>query len=92
MTTSGLNLWKELVESGKVPSSEYLANNAMTSRDNSLYADAVDVSPNAGFTKSTKPWLAVNPHYSKINVRRKPVRRIRSYRSIARWFGCANRK
>jgi oligo-1,6-glucosidase len=62
------NLWKELVESGKVPSSEYLANNAMTSRDNSRTPMQWDASPNAGFTKSTKPWLAVNPNYSKINV------------------------
>jgi oligo-1,6-glucosidase len=62
------NLWKELVESGKVPASEYLANNAMTSRDNSRTPMQWDASHDAGFTKSMKPWLAVNPNYSKINV------------------------
>ena len=62
------NLWKELVESGKVPASEYLANNALTSRDNSRTPMQWDDSQSAGFTKSTKPWLAVNPNYSKINV------------------------
>ncbi len=62
------NLWKELVESGKVPAAEYLSNNAITSRDNSRTPMQWDASHNAGFTKSNKPWLAVNPNYSKINV------------------------
>jgi oligo-1,6-glucosidase len=62
------NLWKELVESGRVPASEYLANNAMTSRDNSRTPMQWDASHGAGFTKSIKPWLAVNPNYLKINV------------------------
>jgi oligo-1,6-glucosidase len=28
-----------------------------------------DDSPNGGFTTGTKPWLAVNPNYSEINVK-----------------------
>ncbi len=62
------NLWKDLVEPGKVSASEYLMNNGMTSRDNSRTPMQWDASHNGGFTKSHKPWLAVNPNYSKVNV------------------------
>jgi oligo-1,6-glucosidase len=63
------NLWKELVVTGKVPAAEYLSNNALTSRDNSRTPMQWDGSVNAGFTKSRKPWLAVNPNYTRFNVK-----------------------
>jgi oligo-1,6-glucosidase len=61
------NLWKELVESGKVSAAEYLSNNALTSRDNSRTPMQWDTSLNAGFTTAKKAWLAVNPNFAKIN-------------------------
>jgi oligo-1,6-glucosidase len=62
------NLWKDLVETGKVPAAEYLANNAITSRDNSRTPMQWDASSQAGFTTNSKPWLAVNPNYLQVNV------------------------
>jgi oligo-1,6-glucosidase len=62
------NLYKDLVETGKVSAGEYLANNAMTSRDNSRTPMQWNGSAQAGFTTSSKPWLALNPSYVEINV------------------------
>jgi oligo-1,6-glucosidase len=62
------NLYKDLVETGKVSAAEYLSNNALTSRDNSRTPMQWDASAQAGFTTSSKPWLAVNPDYAVINV------------------------
>ena len=62
------NLWRDLVESGQVPAAEYLRDNASTSRDNSRTPMQWDASRNAGFTRADKPWLAVNPNYTEINV------------------------
>jgi oligo-1,6-glucosidase len=62
------NLWKDLVETGKVPAAEYLAHNALTSRDNSRTPMQWDASPQAGFTTNSRPWLAVNPNYLQVNV------------------------
>jgi oligo-1,6-glucosidase len=62
------NDWRDLVEMGKVPPAEYLANIAHVSRDNSRTPMHWDDSSNAGFTSAT-PWLAVNPNYPSINVR-----------------------
>ena len=62
------NLWKELVLTNKVTAADYLSNNALTSRDNSRTPMQWDATPNAGFTKATRPWLAVNPNYLEINV------------------------
>jgi oligo-1,6-glucosidase len=63
------NLYKDLVLTHKVTAADYLSNNALTSRDNSRTPMQWDTSPNAGFTKSTKPWLAVNPNYTILNVK-----------------------
>jgi len=63
------NLWKELVLTNKVAAADYLTNNALTSRDNSRTPMQWDTTRNAGFTKSAKPWLAVNPNYTAINVK-----------------------
>jgi oligo-1,6-glucosidase len=62
------NLWKDLVESGKVSAADYLSNNAQTSRDNNRTPMQWDASPNAGFSKAKKPWLAVNPNFTRVNV------------------------
>jgi oligo-1,6-glucosidase len=62
------NLWKELVLTNKVTAADYLSNNALTSRDNSRTPMQWDSTPNAGFTKAARPWLAVNPNYLGINV------------------------
>ena len=63
------NLWKDLVLTNKVTAADYLSNNALTSRDNSRTPMQWDATPYAGFTKSAKPWLAVNPNYTTINVK-----------------------
>ena len=78
------NLWKDLVVTGKVSAADYLSNNALTSRDNSRTPMQWDESPNAGFTKAQKPWLAVNPNFQKINVQAESGSRIPYCRSIAR--------
>jgi len=62
------NLYKDLVETGKVSAVEYLSNNALTSRDNSRTPMQWNASTQAGFTSSAKPWLPVNPNYVDINV------------------------
>jgi oligo-1,6-glucosidase len=62
------NLYRDLVETGKVSAAEYLSNNALTSRDNSRTPMQWNASYQAGFTTSAKPWLAVNPNYVQINV------------------------
>jgi oligo-1,6-glucosidase len=62
------NLYRDLVQTGKVSAAEYLSNNAQTSRDNSRTPMQWNASAQAGFTTSAKPWLAVNPNHSAINV------------------------
>lgn len=63
------NLYKDLVLTNKVSAADYLSNNAFTSRDNSRTPMQWSDSPQAGFTTSSKPWLAVNPNYTTINVK-----------------------
>ncbi|WP_170849418.1 glycoside hydrolase family 13 protein [Azotobacter beijerinckii] len=59
--------WHDFVESGKVPAEEYLSHLRQTSRDNARTPMQWSAAPNGGFT-SGKPWLAVNPNYTRINA------------------------
>jgi oligo-1,6-glucosidase len=81
------NLWKELVESGKVPAAEYLSNNALTSRDNSRTPMQWDATRNAGFTTAAKPWIVLNPNYTTVNVRAEKAEKdsvLAFYREVVR--------
>jgi oligo-1,6-glucosidase len=62
------NAYKAQVLTGKVTADEYFSNLRRTSRDNSRTPMQWDTTANAGFTTGTKPWLAVNPNYTKINA------------------------
>lgn len=62
------NAYKAQVLTGKVPVADFIANLRKTSRDNSRTPMQWDTTANAGFTTGPKPWLAVNPNYSKINA------------------------
>ena len=60
-------LWRTLVETGKVPAEELLANLARTSRDHARTPMQWTSDPHGGFTTGT-PWLAVNPNHTTINT------------------------
>lgn len=62
------NAWKDLVETGRISSQAFLTSQAKVSRDNARTPMQWDASPQAGFTTSNHPWLAVNPNYKQINV------------------------
>jgi len=62
------NAYKAQVLTGKVPEADFIANLRRTSRDNSRTPMQWDTTANAGFTTGAKPWLAVNPNYTKINA------------------------
>ena len=62
------NAWKDLVETGKISTQAFLTSQAKVSRDNARTPMQWDASPQAGFTTSNHPWLAVNPNYKQINV------------------------
>jgi len=62
------NSWKDLVETGKISTQAFLTSQAKVSRDNARTPMQWDASPQAGFTTSSHPWLAVNPNYKQINV------------------------
>jgi oligo-1,6-glucosidase len=62
------NAYKAQVLTGKVSEADYIANLRRTSRDNSRTPMQWDTTRNAGFTTGAKPWLAVNPNYTKINA------------------------
>jgi oligo-1,6-glucosidase len=62
------NAYKALVETGKVSAQTFLASQAKVARDNARTPMQWDRSPQAGFTTSTHPWLAVNPNYEQINA------------------------
>jgi oligo-1,6-glucosidase len=62
------NAYKALVDTGKVSAQAFLASQAKVARDNARTPIQWDSSPEAGFTTSTHPWLAVNPNYKQINA------------------------
>jgi oligo-1,6-glucosidase len=62
------NAYKAQVLTGKVSEADYIANLRRTSRDNARTPMQWDATANAGFTTAAKPWLAVNPNYTKINA------------------------
>jgi oligo-1,6-glucosidase len=64
---SARNLWRDQVVAGKVTAEAFLPELAKTSRDNARTPMQWSTAANAGFTTG-KPWLAVNPNYSTINV------------------------
>ena len=62
------NAYKAEVETGKVSAATFLASQAKVTRDNARTPMQWDASPEAGFTTSSHPWLAVNPNYKQINA------------------------
>jgi oligo-1,6-glucosidase len=62
------NAYKAEVETGKIAAAAFLASQAKVARDNARTPMQWDSSPEAGFTTSTHPWLAVNPNYKQINA------------------------
>ncbi len=62
------NAYKDLVDSGKVSASSFLASEAKVARDNARTPMQWDSSPQGGFTTGNHPWLAVNPNYEQINA------------------------
>ena len=63
------NAYKAQVLTGHITEADYIANLRRTSRDNSRTPMQWDSTANAGFTTAAaKPWLAVNPNYTKINA------------------------
>ena len=62
------NAYKAKVLTGQVKEEDYIANLRRTSRDNARTPMQWDATANAGFTTGAKPWLALNPNYTKINA------------------------
>ena len=63
------NAYKEKVQTGKMPESQFVAEAHRFGRDNSRTPMQWSAAPNAGFTTAAaKPWLAVNPNYKTINA------------------------
>lgn len=62
------NSWQENVVMGTVSAEEFLKDAAASSRDNARTPMQWDSSQNGGFSRSDKPWMAVNPNYTDINV------------------------
>lgn len=60
-------LWRNLVETGKVPAAELLEHLAHTSRDHSRTPVQWSAEAEGGFTAGT-PWLAVNPNHTEVNA------------------------
>jgi oligo-1,6-glucosidase len=63
------NAWKALVMTNQVSAEAFMANARKVSRDNSRTPMQWDNSPNGGFTRAPKAWLAVNPNYLEINAK-----------------------
>jgi oligo-1,6-glucosidase len=62
------NGYKAHVLTHEISEDAYLANLRHMSRDNARTPMQWDSSPQAGFTTSPRPWLAVNPNYKEINA------------------------
>jgi oligo-1,6-glucosidase len=80
------NEYRARVEAGEDPEA-LLRELRPRSRDNARTPMQWDASPNAGFTRG-KPWLAVNPAYTQINVeraRRDPRSVYHYYRALIRF-------
>ena len=60
-------LWRTLVETGRVPADELLAELAKTSRDHARTPMQWSEEAHGGFTTGT-PWLVVNPNHTEINA------------------------
>lgn len=60
--------WHSEVEQGKITPHDFFTKMTMTSRDNARTPMQWNNSPYEGFTKSSKPWMHVNPNFQKINV------------------------
>jgi oligo-1,6-glucosidase len=60
-------LWRDLVETGRVPASELLAHLRVTSRDHARTPMQWSAAPHGGFTTAT-PWLAVNPNFGELHA------------------------
>lgn len=60
-------LWRDLVETGRVPGEELLAHLLLNSRDHARTPMQWTDGTGAGFTTGT-PWLAVNPNHTEINA------------------------
>ncbi|HEX5655120.1 MAG TPA: alpha-glucosidase [Chitinophagaceae bacterium] len=61
------NTYNLLLRESKEKAERYLLSQAELSRDNSRTPMQWNAGPNAGFT-SGKPWLAINPNYTTVNV------------------------
>jgi len=77
------NAWKSMVVTKQVAAEAFLAEMRKISRDNARTPMQWDTSANAGFTTSSKPWLAVNPNYLEINARQQ----LSDQSSIYHYFG-----
>ncbi|OHS93784.1 Oligo-1,6-glucosidase [Tritrichomonas foetus] len=62
-----INFWNETVLTGGMDKEQAMKAFRAKGRDNARTPMQWDSTPNAGFT-SGKPWLKVNPNYTKINV------------------------
>ncbi|OHS99918.1 Oligo-1,6-glucosidase [Tritrichomonas foetus] len=62
-----INFWNETVLTGGMDKEEAMKAFRFKGRDNARTPMQWDSTPNAGFTTG-KPWLKVNPNYTKINV------------------------
>ena len=77
------NAYKEKVGKGKMAEAEFVAESHRFGRDNSRTPMQWSAAPNAGFTTATaKPWLAVNPNYTRSTQRRS--RRIPTLSTVTR--------
>jgi oligo-1,6-glucosidase len=81
------NAYRELVASGQYPADIFLQTANRIARDHARTPMQWFATRNAGFT-SGRPWLKVNPNYTRINVADQQVRTdsiLHFYRRLLRW-------